>query len=132
MNHNLRSAQPDRRAARIGAPGSALVLPAASPYEWQVLCEHVVAAARQRGTVRLRVDGVDCVVRSEQAGVQRCCSSCGRALLRVSLRMAWRDLCLGCAQGCLAGAAAEGDALTAPAGMAARTSVPSTSPHGRR
>jgi hypothetical protein len=131
MNHSVRSAQPRPRAACIGVPGSALVLPTTNPYEWQVLCEHVVAAARQRGAVRLRVDGVDCVVRSEQAGSQRCCSGCGRAPLRVSFRVAWRDLCLDCAQGWLAGASAEGDALTAPVGVVARASMPNTGPQGR-
>lgn len=91
-----------RRAARIGAPGSALVLPAATPYEREILCEHAAAAARLHGAVRMHVNGVDSVVRRTRAGASRCCAHCGRRSLRVSFRMAWRDLCLACAQRWLA------------------------------
>ena len=83
------------------------MLPAASPYEWQVLCEHAAAAARQHGAVRLRVDGVDCVVRSEALGATGTCGGCGRSLTRVAFRLAWRDLCRDCARLWLGGEAVE-------------------------
>jgi len=86
------------RAAHIHGSHSALVLPAANPYEWQLLCEHVAAVTRQAGSVRVRVAGVECVARREERGAERCCAECGRALVQVSFRMAWRDLCGNCAQ----------------------------------
>ncbi len=90
-----------RRAEVRG--GGRLVLPAASPYDWQLLCEHVTAAARQRGAVRLIVGGVDCLVRSQPADAERrCCGGCARPLARVAFRMAWRDLCRDCARRWLA------------------------------
>jgi len=91
---------PTRCAAWISAPDGVVVLPAASPYEWQLLCEHVVAAARQRGSVRLRVGGNECVVHCDGAAGRRC-SGCTRPL-RMTFRVAWRELCLDCARDFLA------------------------------
>lgn len=85
-------------AARIGAAGHVLVMPASSPYDCELLCEHVVASARQRGAVRLRINGADCVVRSEPADSGRRCGGCGRALTTVSFHITSRDVCLGCAR----------------------------------
>lgn len=132
IHSSVRRAQPGLGAARIGAPGSALVVPAASPYEWQLLCEHLVAATRQRRAVRLRIGGVDCVAHGELAGVRRCCSGCGRAPLRVSLRMAWRDLCLGCARSWFTAEPEEVDASTGPAALVAPASMPHGGPQRRQ
>jgi hypothetical protein len=85
-------------AARIGAAGHVLVVPAASPYDCELLCEHAVASARQHGAVRLRINGADCVVRSEAADSGRRCAACGRSLTKVSFHMTSRDVCLGCAR----------------------------------
>jgi hypothetical protein len=87
-------------------------LPAANPYEWQLLCEHVAAATRQLGSVRVRVAGVECIARREERGAERRCAECGRSLVQVSFRMAWRDLCRDCAQLSLA---APGDAVKSTA-----------------
>jgi hypothetical protein len=88
-------------AERGGRRDAVIVLPAASPYEWQLLAEHVSAAARQRGSVRLRVGGVDCVVDRDGARGRRC-STCARPL-RITFRLAGLELCLACACARLAG-----------------------------
>ena len=87
-----------RRGAHIGAPGAIMVLPAVSPYEWQTLCEHAAAAARQHGSVRMRIDGVECVVRRSSLTAAHSCAGCGGPLMRVTFRLAWRDLCGECAR----------------------------------
>ena len=103
-------------AARIGAAGHVFVVPASSPYDCELLCEHVVASARQRGAVRLRINGADCVVRNEPADSGRRCGGCGRALTKVSFHMTARDVCLGCARRWLIGEApADGGAAVTSA-----------------
>ena len=96
MRAATRNRTPARDAASISAPDGVVVLPASSPYEWQLLGEHVVATARQRGSVRLRVGGTECVVHCDGAA-GRGCSGCARPL-RVTFRVAWRELCLDCAR----------------------------------
>lgn len=99
MESAERRRRPGRQPARISAPGGTLVLPAASPYDWQLLCEHAAAAARQRGAIRVSVGGFDCVVRSQPVDGERSrCSGCAQPLARVAFRMAWRDLCRDCAR----------------------------------
>jgi hypothetical protein len=95
MRDAARHRTPARYAARISVRDGVVLLPAASPYEWQLLCEHVVAAARQRGSVCLRVGRVECVVHCDGAAGRRC-SGCAR-LPRVTFRVAWRELCPDCA-----------------------------------
>jgi hypothetical protein len=75
-----------------------LVLPASTPYEWQLLCEHAGAAARQHGRVRLRVAGTECIVRSAMTGAAGTCGGCARRLAGMTFRLAWRDLCRDCAR----------------------------------
>lgn len=75
-----------------------LVLPTTTPYEWQVLCEHVGAAARQHGSVRVRVAGTECVVRSATTAAAGTCCGCARRLVGMAFRLAWRDLCRDCAR----------------------------------
>jgi hypothetical protein len=111
LQRTRRSGRPiGRGAARIAAPGTVLVLPATSPYEWELLREYVVASARQRDTIRLRVEGRDCMVRREPDPGRRC-DDCGGAFLQVSFRIAARDVCLGCAQLRLTGAARDAEAF---------------------
>jgi hypothetical protein len=89
--------------ASILAPAGAFVLPVATPYEWQLFCEHVAVAVRHRGTVHLRIGAVRCEARSRAAdGAHRRCEDCARRLTGMTFRVAWRELCLGCAQQCLA------------------------------
>jgi hypothetical protein len=96
---------PIRYTARISVPDGVVVMPADGPYEWQMLCEHVVAAARQRGAVRVRVGASECVVHRDDAAQHRC-SRCTR-LLRTTFRTAWQALCPDCARDWLAADPAE-------------------------
>ena len=85
--------------ARISAATGAFVLPVVTPYEWQVFCEHLSAAARRRGTVRVRIGAVHCEVRLGSADhVRRRCATCACRLHTVAFRMTCRDLCLRCAR----------------------------------
>lgn len=88
--------------ARISAPPGAFVLPVATPYEWEVFCEHLSAAARQRGTVRVRIGAFQCEVRGGRAerAASRCAGCAGR-VHAVALRITSRDFCLRCARHCL-------------------------------
>jgi hypothetical protein len=96
--------------ARSATPGTLLVLPATSPYEWELLREHVVASARQRGTLRLRIEGLDCTVQRERDPARRC-GGCGRGFQQVSFRVAARDVCLGCARRWVSGETRDADAF---------------------
>jgi hypothetical protein len=85
-----------------------------SPYDWQILCEHAAAAARQRGAIRVSLGDLDCAVRSQPVeGERRRCSDCAHPLARVAFRMAWRDLCRHCARRRLAREPADAGALVA-------------------
>ena len=90
------------KAARLGAPGDVLVLPAATPYDLELLCDHAIATARLRGAVRLRVGAVDCEVRREPIGSERRCHTCARTLVQVSMHLLEGDVCVVCARRWLA------------------------------
>ena len=99
MRSGDRHGAPGGDRAHITAPGGVLILPAASAYEWQLLCEHVTAEARRHARVSVRLGGVACVVRAATGGsASCCCRDCARPLRRVAFRIAWRDLCGECAR----------------------------------
>jgi hypothetical protein len=92
-----------------------MLLPASSPYEWQLLWEHAAAAARQHGSVRVHVRGIECVVRAGTRTPGLLCSQCEAPLDRVVFRVSWRDLCRHCARVSLTD--------ESPAGAAASTTA---------
>ncbi|MDX2170428.1 MAG: hypothetical protein SF182_25375 [Deltaproteobacteria bacterium] len=82
----------DRREA-----GAALVLPAGTPYERELVAEHLHGVARRRGAVRMRLGAQHwLLVWSRQSCASRC-AACGGRQRGLCVRLAARDCCARCA-----------------------------------
>ena len=82
--------------ARISGAGGVLVVPANTPYERELLIEHVDAYAKQHGWVRLEFDRGECEV-PVGVGEAPACSSCHRRLDKLAFWLDRRTTCDQCA-----------------------------------
>ncbi len=83
--------------ARIAFPGGALFIPVKTPYERELLFEHVALYAKRHGRVRVELNRKECVVSVSLEPVQRC-SLCQRRLDSLTYALGGRSLCGQCAR----------------------------------
>jgi hypothetical protein len=84
--------------AHVSFQGGGLIVPAHTPYERELLFEHVEASAKQRGGVRLDWRHQQWTVRVSN-GQREVCAACRRALNNLmTYRFDGRILCAWCAR----------------------------------
>ncbi len=69
-----------RGIAHISFAGGGLVLPAANPYDREILFDHIAHRTRSKGAVRVTVDDSSWSVRYNDGSLAPFCAACGRAL----------------------------------------------------
>jgi len=74
-----------------------LVLPAGSPYERELLVEHLLSVARRCGAVRVRMDGCDCLHVWQHLAAGARCVGCGVAPRGLHARRGAHVWCARCA-----------------------------------
>jgi hypothetical protein len=83
--------------ARIQMGGGALLLPARTPYEREVVLDHVRHRLRLYGFVHLEMNGRRCKVEPVTAGAALKCTSCDRRIGTLACRLGAQIVCLDCA-----------------------------------
>ncbi len=86
-----------RGIAHISFQGGGLIVPAHTPYERQLLFEHVELFTKRRGGVRLSLNGrlwTICV----KAGSREVCAVCPRLLDTLTYQLDGLTLCARCAR----------------------------------
>ena len=83
--------------AHISFEGGGLILPAHTPYECQLLFEHVEASAKQHQHVELTAKGRQWKIGLPSARRERC-AGCLGSLHRRAFRTNGRSLCVHCAR----------------------------------
>ena len=63
--------------AHVSFPGGGIFLPARSPYDRQMLVEHVNDRVRIKGQVQVLVDDRRWMVHLRRGSLAACCASCG-------------------------------------------------------
>ena len=66
--------------AHVSYHGGGMFLPARTPYERQMLIEHVVDRARTRGQVQVLVDEQRWLVHAKRGRLSVCCERCSSAV----------------------------------------------------
>ena len=84
--------------ARISFQGGALLIPARTQYDHEVVFEHVETYARRHGCVRLELERKEFTVSFLGDDEQRLCADCERPLETLTYALGGRDLCLNCAR----------------------------------
>lgn len=69
-----------RGIAHVSFSGGGMFLPARSPYDRQVLAEHVMSRVRTKGQVQVLIDNQRWMVYQRRGVRGVCCSQCGRAV----------------------------------------------------
>jgi hypothetical protein len=85
--------------ARIHMDGGALLLPARTPYEREVVLDHVRHRLRMHGFVHLEMNGRRCRIEPAAAASGATCPGCGARLGGLACRLGAQLLCLDCALG---------------------------------
>jgi hypothetical protein len=87
--------------AHVSFPGGSMFLPARSPYDPQVLIEHIVDRARAKERVQVLVDNLRWMVHLRRGPATAHCSACGCVLNSACYSTAEHGEahCLGCAFG---------------------------------
>jgi hypothetical protein len=85
--------------AHISFVGGGLIVPVQTPYERELLVEHLEASAKRHGSVQTEVDRRHWTVVSLSKGHREMCAACSRHLDRLRYRLDGRTLCGECA-GC--------------------------------
>ncbi len=83
--------------AHVSFEGGGLIVPAQTPYERQLLCEHAEASTRQHGSVQLSLNGRLWTL-SLNAGAREVCATCAWSLGNLSYRFDGQTLCARCAR----------------------------------
>jgi hypothetical protein len=83
--------------AHISFLGGGCIMPSHTPYEREVLIQHIEAAGRRHGNVRLRVDRQDWLI-TRSAAVRAACIRCHRRAGALVYRFGGAVLCTGCAR----------------------------------
>jgi hypothetical protein len=84
--------------ARISFQGGALLVPARTQYDHEVVFEHVETYARRHGMVRLELDRREFTVSFMNGSERRLCASCAHPLEALTYALGGRDLCMQCAR----------------------------------
>lgn len=84
--------------ARISFHGGALLMPARTRYDQEVVFEHVETYARRHGVVRLELDRKEFRVSFLDCEERRLCAVCAHPLETLTYGLGGRDLCLHCAR----------------------------------
>jgi hypothetical protein len=82
--------------ARISFHGGALLIPARTRYDQEVVFEHIETYARRHGTVRVELERKDFTVTMANDTDRRTCASCGQPLELLTYALGGRSLCLRC------------------------------------
>jgi hypothetical protein len=82
--------------AHISFAGGGLIVPAQTPYERELLIEHIEASAKARGSIGLDLDGRQWTVSSKD-GRHEGCASCDRWPGDLTFRFEGRTFCARCA-----------------------------------
>ncbi len=87
--------------AHVSFPGGGIFLPARSPYDRQLLAEHVVHRVRAKGQVQVLVDDRRWMVCLNRSASTAGCMGCGGGLQSACYSSAGGDLayCVRCAFG---------------------------------
>jgi hypothetical protein len=86
-----------RRVAHISFEGGGLILPTQTPYQRELLIEHVELSAKGRGSVHLRLDDRQWTVTSKN-GRSEACASCNQRPDKLTFRFEGHTLCGRCAR----------------------------------
>jgi hypothetical protein len=81
--------------ARISFQGGALFVPAKTPYEREVLFEHLDLYAKRHGTIRVELDRREWTVRQTEKE-QVVCAACGHRVDALAWALGGRSLCGVC------------------------------------
>lgn len=84
--------------ARISFHGGALFMPLRTPYDREVLFEHVDLYARRHGSVRVEFGRRELTVQNGGPADEPECASCGRHLDALTYILGGRSLCALCAR----------------------------------
>ena len=87
--------------AHVSFPGGGMFLPARSPYDRQMLVEHIADRVRSKGRVQVLLDEQRWMVHLNRGLPRALCSSCGDAVDSTCHRAADDGVayCLSCALG---------------------------------
>lgn len=87
--------------AHVSFPGGGMFLPARSPYDRQLLVEHIADRVRNKGHVQVLLDEQRWMVQLNRSTPWPVCSSCGDAVDSSCYRVAEDGVtyCLSCALG---------------------------------
>jgi hypothetical protein len=83
--------------AHISFIGGGVIMPSHTPYEREILVQHVEAATKRHGSVRLAVDRQDWTI-SVSAQHRAVCTRCSRRAGVLTYRFAGTTLCTPCAR----------------------------------
>lgn len=86
-----------RGIAHISFQGGGLIVPAHTPYERQLLFEHIELVTKRRGAARLSLNGrlwTICL----NAGAQEVCAACPRLLDNLTYQFDGLTCCVRCAR----------------------------------
>jgi hypothetical protein len=83
--------------ARIEMDGGALLLPARTPYEREVVLDHVRHRLRLYGFVHLEMNGRRCRIEAVAAASGAACAGCRRRIAGFACRLVAQMLCVDCA-----------------------------------
>jgi hypothetical protein len=85
--------------ARISFQGGALLVPARTRYDQQIVFEHAGTYARRYGLVHLELERKKFTISVVAGGEQRVCARCNYPLESLTYALGGRGLCLRCARG---------------------------------
>jgi len=85
-------------AAGISYRGGWTMLPAGTPYEMQLVHDHIQRLVSQYGDIDLRLNGADWVVKRPSGEPPNRCSMCGVGLGKLVYTRSLRNLCPSCAK----------------------------------
>jgi hypothetical protein len=85
--------------ARISYRGGALVMPARSLYDRELVFEQAEFYARRDGATRLELDRKEVVISVVRDGAARSCSRCGASERQLAFVAGGDTLCRHCARG---------------------------------
>lgn len=83
--------------AHVSFEGGGLIVPAHTPYQRELLFEHVEASTKRRGDVQLRLNGRHWTISSSATPLE-VCTGCPRSLDKLTYRFDAQALCGHCAR----------------------------------
>lgn len=105
----MQSAPTPLNGARIRAGDLTIVLPAYTPYDWELLVQHLAGCVRSDGEVVLQVAARRALVHRRDRHLAGRCAGCGHPFAGLACRIGTRVVCLGCVRAHLTPEAADAD-----------------------